>query len=108
MLDEATSALDEMTAHRILNNLRLMTDKTVLLVTHRANQKFIFDKEFSFSKDGIQQIRRKGVEFYEKILLVMLALVLVIISGMLVFESDQKGTKTTKAYTEIAERSRTL
>jgi len=47
MLDEATSALDEMTAHRILNNLRLMTDKTVLLVTHRANQK-------------------KGVEFYEK------------------------------------------
>lgn len=59
MLDEATSALDEMTAHRILNNLRLMTDKTVLLVTHRANQKFIFDKEFSFSKDGIQQIRRK-------------------------------------------------
>lgn len=53
MLDEATSALDEATACRLLANLRSMTDKTVILVTHRLDQAAIFDKELSFSKDGI-------------------------------------------------------
>lgn len=54
MLDEATSALDEATAQQLLENLRRMTDKTVLMVTHRADQTEFFDKELSFSKDGIQ------------------------------------------------------
>ncbi|MDO5144043.1 MAG: ABC transporter ATP-binding protein [bacterium] len=53
MLDEATSALDETTAARMLANLRRMTDKTVILVTHRADQAAAFDKELSFSRDGI-------------------------------------------------------
>ena len=53
LLDEATSALDEATALRLLNNLRKMTDKTVILVTHRMNQADFFDKELAFSKDGI-------------------------------------------------------
>ena len=35
LLDEATSALDEATEARILNNLKQLTDKTVLIVTHR-------------------------------------------------------------------------
>lgn len=35
ILDEATSALDETTEGRLLENLRTMTDKTVLVVTHR-------------------------------------------------------------------------
>ena len=55
MLDEATSALDEATARQLLENLRRMTDKTVLMVTHRADQAEFFDRELSFSKDGIRQ-----------------------------------------------------
>ena len=55
MLDEATSALDEATARQLLENLRRMTDKTVLMVTHRADQTGFFDRELSFSKDGIRQ-----------------------------------------------------
>jgi len=35
VLDEATSALDEATEQRLVNNLRQMTNRTVLLVTHR-------------------------------------------------------------------------
>ena len=59
LLDEATSALDEATALRLLNNLRKMTDKTVILVTHRMNQADFFDKELTFSKDGICMRERK-------------------------------------------------
>lgn len=60
MLDEATSALDEATAHQLLENLRRMTDKTVLMVTHRVDQTGFFDKELSFSKDGIRQKNKIG------------------------------------------------
>lgn len=60
MLDEATSALDEATARQLLENLRRMTDKTVLMVTHRADQTEFFDRELSFSKDGIRQKSKTG------------------------------------------------
>ena len=60
MLDEATSALDEATARQLLENLRRMTDKTVLMVTHRADQTEFFDRELSFSKDGIRQKNKIG------------------------------------------------
>lgn len=53
LLDEATSALDEATAVHLLGNLRRMTDKTVILVTHRMYQAGFFDAELAFSKDGI-------------------------------------------------------
>ena len=59
LLDEATSALDEATALHLLGNLRRMTDKTVILVTHRMNQADFFDKELCFSKDGICVRERK-------------------------------------------------
>ena len=59
MLDEATSALDEATARQLLENLRRMTDKTVLMVTHRADQTGFFDTELAFSKDGICVRERK-------------------------------------------------
>lgn len=59
LLDEATSALDEATALRLLNNLRKMTDKTVILVTHRTDQTGFFDAELAFSKDGICVRERK-------------------------------------------------
>ena len=56
ILDEATSALDKTTAERLLKNLRQMTDKTVVMVTHHMDQVGFFDREISFSKDGIRQI----------------------------------------------------
>ena len=58
MLDEATSALDEVTAERLLDNLRNMTDKTVILVTHRIDQAASFYRELSFSADGIREVER--------------------------------------------------
>ena len=59
LLDEATSALDEATAQQLLENLRRMTDKTVLMVTHRTDQTGFFDAELAFSKDGIFVRERK-------------------------------------------------
>src|SRR5699024_11852356 len=35
ILDESTSSLDETTEQVLLKNLRQMTDKTVLIITHR-------------------------------------------------------------------------
>ena len=44
LLDEATSALDEGTEARLLDNLKLMTDRTVLIVTHRPRVREISDR----------------------------------------------------------------
>lgn len=44
ILDEATSALDEATEEQLLRNLRTMTDKTVLIVTHRQAALGICDR----------------------------------------------------------------
>lgn len=54
MLDESTSALDEETEEQLLCNLRAMTDKTVLIVTHRAAALKICDKEIMFSEGNVQ------------------------------------------------------
>ena len=44
LLDEATSALDEATEARLLENIRRMTDRTVLIVTHRAKVRAACDR----------------------------------------------------------------
>jgi ATP-binding cassette subfamily B protein len=54
MLDESTSALDELTESRMLQNLRSMTDKTVIIVTHRPAALNICDRIFRFSADGVE------------------------------------------------------
>lgn len=54
MLDESTSALDEKTEEQLLSNLRAMTDKTVLIVTHRVAVLKICDKEIMFSQGKVQ------------------------------------------------------
>lgn len=61
MLDESTSALDEATEMRLLHNLRSMTDKTVLIVTHRPAVLAICDKEICFSQSGVEEkaLRRR-------------------------------------------------
>lgn len=52
LLDEATSALDPDTEKRLLQNLRNMTDKTVVIVTHRPAALKICDRviDFGFGK----------------------------------------------------------
>lgn len=45
ILDECTSALDEGTEQSLLTNLREMTDKTVLLITHRPAALEICDRQ---------------------------------------------------------------
>ena len=48
MLDEATSSLDSETEEKLLMNLRTMTDKTVVLITHRPAALSICDKKIQF------------------------------------------------------------
>ena len=49
LLDEATSALDADTEKRLLQNLRRMTDKTVVIVTHRPAALEICDRVIDFT-----------------------------------------------------------
>ena len=44
LLDEATSALDEETETRVLANIKSMTDKTVLFITHRNTSLRVCDR----------------------------------------------------------------
>lgn len=53
MLDESTSALDELTEQRLLSNLREMTDKTVLIVTHRPAVLQICDRKIVMTEEGM-------------------------------------------------------
>ena len=55
LLDEATSALDENTERRMLENLRSMTDKTVVIVTHRPAALEICDRVLKFTEQGIEE-----------------------------------------------------
>lgn len=53
LLDEATSALDAATEKQLLENLRSMTDKTVVIVTHRPAALEICDRVLEFTESGI-------------------------------------------------------
>ena len=53
LLDEATSALDAETEKRLLQNLREMTDKTVVIVTHRPAALTICDRVLDFTEKGV-------------------------------------------------------
>lgn len=52
LLDECTSALDEDTEYKVLRNLRRMTDRTVVLVTHRPAALEICDKIVRFEEEN--------------------------------------------------------
>ncbi len=49
LLDESTSSLDSETEKRLLENLRSMTDRTVLIVTHRPAALAICDKQIELA-----------------------------------------------------------
>ena len=53
LLDEATSALDVETEKHLLENLRHMTDKTVVIVTHRPAALTICDRVMEFTECGV-------------------------------------------------------
>ena len=56
ILDEATSSLDTATEQRLLQNLRSMTDKTVIIVTHRPAALEICDRVMKFTEKGVEEI----------------------------------------------------
>ena len=51
ILDECTSSLDEETERRLLANLRQMTDKTVLIITHRPAALEICDRRIEMANE---------------------------------------------------------
>lgn len=53
LLDEATSALDDRTEEQLLTNLRNMTDRTVVIITHRPAALRICDKVMDFGPGGV-------------------------------------------------------
>ena len=55
ILDESTSSLDEVTEQRLLKNLRQMTDKTVLIITHRPAALEICDRRIDMTENGCRE-----------------------------------------------------
>lgn len=55
LLDEATSALDTDTERRLLENLRGMTDRTVVIITHRPAALEICDRVLPFTEGGVPE-----------------------------------------------------
>jgi ATP-binding cassette subfamily B protein len=58
MLDEATSALDEQTEKALIENLRSMTDKTVLTVTHRQAILSVCDRQVVMAESGVTEVQK--------------------------------------------------
>ena len=55
LLDESTSALDAATEEKLLMNLRDLTDKTVIIVTHRPAALAICDRLLRFSENHVSE-----------------------------------------------------
>jgi len=53
LLDEATSALDANTEEELLKNIRSMTDRTVVIVTHRTAALNICDRTIDMGDKGL-------------------------------------------------------
>ena len=53
LFDEATSSLDEKTERQVLEKLRNMTDRTVIIVTHRMSILSICQKQMHIEENGI-------------------------------------------------------
>lgn len=55
ILDESTSALDRQTEEKLLSNLKSLTDKTVLIVTHRSKALSICNKKLVFADGFVRE-----------------------------------------------------
>ncbi|MBP5354442.1 MAG: ATP-binding cassette domain-containing protein, partial [Lachnospiraceae bacterium] len=56
MFDESTSSLDEATEATLLENLRALTDRTVVIVTHRPAALSICDRVLRMEEDGVHEV----------------------------------------------------
>ena len=56
LLDESTSALDAETEKRLLAGLKKLTDKTVVIVTHRPAALDICDRVLHFTENGVTEL----------------------------------------------------
>ena len=61
LLDEATSALDEPTEGKLLENLRNMTDRTCIIVTHRKAALDICNRHFVIKDKKITETEREAL-----------------------------------------------
>ena len=57
LLDESTSALDAKTEENLLSNLKHMTNKTVIIVTHRPAALAICDRILHFTESGVHEVK---------------------------------------------------
>ena len=55
LLDEATSALDDQTEQKLLENLRNLTDRTVVIVTHRSAALSVCNRILRFTEGGVTE-----------------------------------------------------
>ena len=55
LLDEATSALDSATEQKLITNLKELTDRTVVIITHRPAALDICDRVLQFSEEGVME-----------------------------------------------------
>ena len=65
LLDESTSALDAKTEEELLSNLKKMTDKTVIIVTHRPAALAICDRVLRFTEDGVREVSNLETAMYD-------------------------------------------
>ncbi len=56
LLDEATSALDEQTEKVVLNNLKMLKDKTIMIVSHKKAAINICDKNIQIKDKKVKEI----------------------------------------------------
>ena len=54
LLDEATNSLDESTEEELLKHLKSMTDRTILIVTHRPNVVSICDCDVHIDGNNVE------------------------------------------------------
>ncbi len=57
LLDECTSSLDEKTERTVLNNIKSMTDRTIIIISHRPAALELCDKVYEI-KNGEAQLRK--------------------------------------------------
>lgn len=67
LLDEATSALDEDTEERLLENIRQMTDRTCLIISHKKAAFSLCSKEIRIQDGRLQIIERKDYLRYHAV-----------------------------------------
>lgn len=59
LLDEATSALDEATEEKLINNIRSLSGKTCILISHKKTALSVCDKEIRIENGSLVTVERR-------------------------------------------------